>query len=292
MLSPEVRAVLRSPYSIRRFFITAGVVLIVVVAMMAAVIALLPEGCFWRTLLSELCSDLAATLAVVMLSYAFFLYITPRGLRDAQILPLRRGEIADEIVDLTKNVSDYWFWGRSGSYFRAAVLPKLDKHSKSLRQHVTARIVVPDPRRAENGVRYAAIKTSLGEQANESTLAENVLATLAAALLAQRGNPYFKVHIGLCPSVPVLRFDLSTAGGVVTRDAKELPAILVNGNNPYFEMLRDAVENELAQSAFALATRGDDIQSTLEEIALALSLDSSTVPKAKQLLGSADHRYG
>lgn len=34
---------------------------------------------------------------------------------------------------------------------------------------------------------------------------------------------------------------------LITRDAKDLPAILTNSGNPYFEMFKDAIENELAQ---------------------------------------------
>jgi hypothetical protein len=46
----------------------------------------------------------------------------------------------------------------------------------------------------------------------------------------------------------VLRFDVSTSGALITRDLPSLPAVLVNSGNPYYEMFKDAVENELAQS--------------------------------------------
>jgi hypothetical protein len=95
---------------------------------------------------------------------------------------------------------------------------------------------------------YKRLKQGLGEAANDTTLSANVLATISAVVLACSRNPYLKAEIGLCPTVPVLRYDLSNSGALITRDAKKLPAILTNAGNPYFEMFRDAVENELAQS--------------------------------------------
>jgi hypothetical protein len=195
--------------------------------------------------------------------------------------------------------SDYWFWGRSGSYFRSAVLPKLDESARKERRHITVRIVVPNPQ-SGNATRYASMRRGLGEEADEHTLAANVIATVVAAVITAARNPYLHVQIGLCATVPVLRYDISSSGALITRDAKALPAVLVNAGNPYFEMFRDSVENELAQSRPVTWDMDAPVFHQAKEVSIvdALSVidglpndESAVVMRAETLLSSKAHRY-
>jgi hypothetical protein len=248
VIDPSIAAVLRSRFTILRFFYWYGAILLVLITALYVLAENLQVGSTAREAATSFLGHFAATIAILMVTYAFYASVTPRGLRDAKVLALRSGEIAEGIVDLRVATSDYWFWGRSGSYFRDEVLPKLDELARKERRHVTARIVIPNTEGPGNAMRYAAMKRSLGEAADECTLAANILATSVAAIVACARNPYLHVCIGQCATVPVLRYDVSNSGGLVTRDAQKLPAILVNSGNSFFEMLRDAVENELAQS--------------------------------------------
>jgi hypothetical protein len=260
----------------------------------------LPSGSPVREGSTNFLGNFAATLAIFLLTYAFYISVTPSGLRDAEVLPLRSAEIADGILELHAGVSDYWFWGRSGSYLRTTVLPKLDHAARIDRRHTTIRIVIPDPGQLPNGVRYAAIKRGLGEKADENTLAAHVLATIFIAVTLSSRNPYLHVHIGLCSTVPVLRHDVSSSGALITRDARHLPAILVNASNPYFEMFRDAVENELAQSQPitwnvsdpALHQPGEiSVESIIPAIHGMPCLSPTVIEEATMILESKEHRY-
>ncbi len=300
MIDPSIGAMLRSRYTIRRFFALYGFILVVILLLLWVLTTNLEAGSAARDASTNFLGNFAATVAIFLVTYGFYVFVTPPGLRNAEVLPLRSAEIADEIVDVSKAASDYWFWGRSGSYFRAVVLPRLAELARRDRQHVTVRIVLPDPDGPGNDLRYAAIKHGLGETADQNTLAANVVATVVAAAAASAQNPYLHVHIGLCATVPALRYDLATSGGLITRDARSLPAILVNAGNPYFEMFRDAVENELAQSR---KVTWDDNATVLHEsgevsVADALTVvsgltvkDSAIITAASSLLASKTHRY-
>jgi hypothetical protein len=143
-------------------------------------------------------------------------------------------------------------------------------------------------------------KKGLGEEADKNTLSANVILTIAVSVATVLRNPYLALEIGLCPTVPVIRYDLSNSGSLITRDAKDLPAILTNAGNPYFEMFKDAVENELAQSrkviwdtsAVAPVEGAEVDQTFLSCISNVPQLNSEVMEAASALLGRGDgHRY-
>jgi hypothetical protein len=116
--------------------------------------------------------------------------VTSPELRNAEGIPLRDVEISEQIIDLPAAASDYWFWGRSASYFRTAILPRLGDLARRERKHIRVRIVLPDPDRGGNGALYKQLKRGLGEQADDPTLAANVIATIitGAAARLQHGS--------------------------------------------------------------------------------------------------------
>jgi hypothetical protein len=246
MIDPSIRAVLRSHYTIRRFFGSFGLLLVVQLALLLIITAYAPAGVL-REASTNFLGNFAATVAIFLCTYGFYVFITSPELRNAEVIPLRNVEIGEGIIDLPANASDYWFWGRSGSYFRSKVLPRLDELAKAERKRIRIRIVIPDPDRSGSSELYMHFKKGLGEEADKHTLAANVVLTVATVVSTVMRNPYLTAEIGLCPSVPVIRYDLSNSGALITRDAKDLPAILTNAGNPFFEMFKDAVENELAQ---------------------------------------------
>lgn len=246
MIDPSLRAVLRSRYTIRRFFISFSALFIVLALILLVISAYAPAGTF-RDASTNFLGNFTANVAIFLCTYAFYVFITSPELRNAEVIPLRSVEIGEEIIDLPAAASDYWFWGRTGSYFRKAVLPRLDRLAHEERKRIRIRVVIPDPDRDGNSQLYMHFKRGLGEKASEHTLSANVVFTIAQLVSTSMRNPYLAIEIGLCPTVPVLRYDLSNSGALVTRDAKTLPALLTNSGNPFFEMFKDAVENELAQ---------------------------------------------
>ncbi len=297
MIDPSIQAVLRSPYTIRKFFTIFGMVLAILILLLVLASAGLESGWLRDSAIGFL-GNFAASAGIFLVTYAFYVMVTSPGLRNAQVIPLRDVEISNQIVDLPKDASDYWFWGRSGAFFRAEVLPRLCEMARTERKHVYLRIVMPNPSE-KNSLRYMRIRAGLNEDADKETLAAQIAATVVSVAHRVSRNPYLKADIGLCASVPVLRFDLSTSGGLLTRDAKHLPAILVNSGNPYFEMLKDAVENELNQAT--LLTWNEEIigNKEPEEIVQHLDWISGFPPTteaartaAAKLIKTSEHRYG
>lgn len=199
--------------------------------------------------ISTVFASLFSGLVVVIVTYLYYISITPPELRNAEIIPLRSAEIAEQVVNLVTDVDYYWFLGRSGSYFRAQVLPELDNIAREKRRHIGLVAVLPNPNMQENRQFYRDVRRQLKEEADEDTLLVHILATIIAIIALSSNNRYLQTRIGLCRSVPVLRYDVSTAGALITRDAPSLPAILCAGGNPYHDTFVDAVENEYAQSA-------------------------------------------
>lgn len=246
MLDPSVRAVIQSRFTVRRFLLVHGSIVLLSVLVLVLLVAYVPANPA-RTVVENIFSNLAATVIVFVATFFVYLMVTPPGLRDAVILPLRNVEIGEQIIDLPLGATDYWLWARSGSYFRTHTLPRLDQLAKSERRHIRIRVVIPDPDVKSSAALYMTMKRGLGEKATEDTLAEQVWATTFAVASASLRNPYLKAELVLCSSLPVLRYDISSKGALITRDAKNLPAILVNAGNPYFEMFKDAVETEMLQ---------------------------------------------
>jgi len=297
MIDPSFSAVFRSKYTIRRFYISYLAMLAIALLLLIVTQGLLCPGHWISTITKDFLVNLSAALAIFILSYTFYLFVTPPGLRNAEVIPLRDGEISGEIIDRLGDATDYWFWGRSGSYFRAEVLPRLDSVSQEERRKVRIRLVLPDPT-AANGKYYKFVRKGLGEEIDDDELLANVIATVVAVAVKSSKNPYLDAEVGFCASVPSLRYDLSNLGALLTRDAKKLPALLTNSGNAYFEMFKDAVENELSQGK-RLEWNGDvianyeilDVKSILAHIPLLKGSSKSAIARARLILENPKHRY-
>jgi hypothetical protein len=141
MLDPAVQGVIRSRHTIRRFYgLTTGV-LVITIAMLIVLADFF--GLDWRREAAvSILAHVAATLVLLMVVYGVWLVATPRELWTAKVSVLRSREIAESIDLLVSGASDYWFMGRSGNYFRAEVLPRLDKESRKARRVSRIRIVL------------------------------------------------------------------------------------------------------------------------------------------------------
>ena len=98
MIDPAFAAVLRSRYTIRRFFLVYGIVLICALLALWGTTKCLDVNSTLRAVATGFLGNFAAADAIFLLAYGFYLFITPPGLRNADLIPLRSGEIADEIT--------------------------------------------------------------------------------------------------------------------------------------------------------------------------------------------------
>jgi len=298
MIDPNISAVLRSKYAIRRFFYIFSVLLI---CLLEAIVLfkIIDVPYISESFIIAACTA-AAAIFVFLFSYWFYLDITPSGLRNATIIPIQSAEIAESIASLTTHTSNYRFLGRSGSYVRTDVFPTLSDKSAESHQYVEVKVLVPQPS-ASNSDTYRRIKAALGEKATDSTLGAHVLATIAVLAELAAKNKYFRPSIRLMHTVPVLRFDISDAVVLVTRDAKKLPAILVNTGNDHYGMFLDFFENEFEQAEeLPLTPLVDEIaqlpamskDEILEKVSsMAGEWAANCGEEGKQLYNNGQHRY-
>lgn len=296
MIDPSVAGLLRTKYTIRVFYFSALALLVCTGAAAYVLSIEQPQGVFSQILLSALTS-LAGSIIVVMFVYGVWIILTPPELRNAIVEPVRAGEVGEIIDGLTKGAKEYWFFGRSGNYFRAVVLPRLDEESRRARRSAHIRVVIPNAWRGANSTTYATRISQLGEKADDNTLPISVLATILAAIEKTSANPELLIEIGLTPTVPVVRFDLSDRGAILTRDEKSLPAVFCNNGNPFFDMFRSIVDNELLLSnrvSWAPRTKLSDLKSPTD-IADAIKglppIDQFILDEALELVKTQKHRY-
>jgi hypothetical protein len=138
----------------------------------------------------------------------------------------------------------------------------------------------------------------LGEQADRHTLPAAVVATVLDAAKRAVENPYLEVEIGMAPTLPVVRFDVSDNGAVITSDAKSLPGIFCGPASPYREMFRSIIDNELRQSTRITWEPDLDVTdiSNATDLARAFgglpTVDDEVLARAKDMIGHPRHRYG
>ena len=73
---------------------------------------------------------------------------------------------------------------------------------------------------------------TLNEDADAKTLPAAVVATVLEVARRAVENPDLEVEIGMAPSLPVLRVDVSNNGCLISRDAKALPGLFCSPGNP------------------------------------------------------------
>jgi hypothetical protein len=180
---------LRSKYVIRKFFLIFSLLLISIILLLWIIATKLPSDSSFRDVCIAFLGNLAAAVAIFILTYAFYLYVTPPGLRNSAIIPLPSAEIAEGMASIQTDALNYWFWGRGGSFLRTRTLPKLGELARQERRHITIKIVIPDPKEC-NSVTYMNIKKALGESADLNTLSANIVATIFAAITETLNNSF------------------------------------------------------------------------------------------------------
>lgn len=246
MIDPSVRAVLTSRYTARRFFLATFTVIVACFLGLIVILSCEPSGVFWQAL-SAILVSLIATVFVLALIYSVWFWVTPRSIVSTDIQPLRAAEIREVADFVSQQAGEYIFFGRSGSFFRKCVLPSLEKSAKETGRAINVFIGVPDPESKENLEEYRRQKAAADQNVEEDELAINVVATCIAAYLAQSKNPLITFQISLLEKVPIIRFDISDRGLLISRDSKKLPGIYCNSGNSYYELFRSMVLHDFHQ---------------------------------------------
>lgn len=266
MIDPSVTAVLRTKYTIRQFYTVFSIIFFISSGLSVALSLgdFVPQA---QAILASFFGSLSGTILTVMAIYGVWIFVTPPEIRHAVILPLRPKEISEFLEQIRTNSTQYVFWGRSGTSFRQNVLPTLDNRARSLRQSQSIKVVMPNPAAPSISSNYATMINGLGENANDKTLLVSVVAMALDLAIRSSENVDLRVEMCLCPTLPVVRMDISDQGAVITRDAKSLPGIYCGPGSQHLDMYRTMAENEFRQGKPITWTQGiryRDIRSASE----------------------------
>lgn len=238
---------LSSPYARKRFFwgfVLLGLLCTGGIWLFSSII---PQNTWTEVAKDVLTNILASIVVIVAFYFLYFHFIGPNpGLRE--MVPLRSQDIQTKLASLTKSARYYYFWGRSGSYFRSTPLIKLAEQARSEKAFTSIHVVLPDPSEPRLIKAYGDILKSLGEDNEGNKLLANVLATSTMCAIIGANNKYVQIKVYYSKFLPAFRVDMSDKGAVLTQDDPAKQGLFFEGGSEFHEMFRTTVTNEMLLS--------------------------------------------
>jgi hypothetical protein len=201
-----------------------------------------------REILTSLLIEVIAGSLIILAFYCIYVYFVGPNLTVREVSVTRPQDIRDRMKHLPLGVSHYMFWGRSGSFFRAYPLLKLDEQAKREKKNIDVEVVLPDPTDARLVASYQEIVRALGETPNKNTLLANVLATSIACAIISANNKFIKIKIFYSKFLPAFRVDISNQGAILTQDDPGKSALFFEFESEFYEMFRTTVRSEMSVS--------------------------------------------
>ncbi len=300
IISQNIFGELASPYARRRFFWSFFAILFVLVLCLAAALHWLEEGAI-RTILVALLSSTAANIVAILLFYGFYQYFLGGKKSVHGVVAVRAKDISAIAQKLPIGTSHYLFWGRSGSFFRAFSIKKLDAESRLKNRAVEVTVILPNPTIQALRRKYAEILASLDEASDEEALTANVLATYIICATIESNSSQLSISVYLSDSLPGYRIDMSDKGLLLTQDAKSKPALFFEADSDYFDMFRSiglherSVAKKVVFDSGAFRTSKDPADHVTREnfktILGETTIDDSLVERVKKIIEVREHRY-
>ena len=238
---------LRSPYARKRFFWGFLLLCLLCSVLLYFVSAVVPIGLVQDVLNSVLIQILSSSI-IILFFYVLYLHFIGPNIALDHVTVTRPQDIGLRMLELPIDVRQYIFWGRSGSYFRAHPLLKLDEQAKLKKRNIDIEVVLPDPDDPQLIKSYEDILVSLGETPSRSSLLCNVLATSLACAILSSNNKFLKIRIYYSKFLPTFRVDLSDQGAILTQDDKGKSALFFDYGSEFYDMFRGTIRNEIALS--------------------------------------------
>jgi hypothetical protein len=291
---------LTSSYA-RKWFVGGFVILIV-----ACILAVwgVNEYVSWPTankILDSLFVEVAAGSLLILAFYALYIYFIGPNAEARAVSVIRPQDIGERVKALPLGTRHYMFWGRSGSFFRAHQLLKLDEEAREKRRNIVVDVLVPDPNDDRLVASYRSILTSLGEKNGENPLLANVLATCMACAIVAANNKYLEIRVSLSSFLPAFRVDLSDNGAILTQDDPKKSALYFEFDSEFYDMFRSTVANErdlskkVAWNADLFRGRTLEEKScdkqTLEAFGIKVEKIDSLQQEVAMLITKRPHRY-
>lgn len=207
------------------------------------------------------------------------------------------------ISSLPIGAQEYMFWGRSGSFFRADQLRKMNSESEKGKKDILIKVVLPDPNNQKLVHLYGRMMNSIGENTGTYDLLSHVIATCIAGAIYESQNRRLKLEIFISNILPTYRIDLSNNGLILTQDDKKKSAIFFDADTEFYDLFRSNVLTECEMSKKldwdkSIFEGLDILQPCLRSChvhTFGLEFDDETVnvllPKIKNLIQSQSHKY-
>src|SRR5262249_35593561 len=156
----------------------------------------------------------------------------------------RSQDIGERMKLLPLNTSQYVFWGRSGSFFRAYPLLELDRQAREERKTIDIEVLLPDPADQKLVESYTAIVKSLGETPAKDSFLLNVLVTSLACAIISANNRLIRIRIFYSRFLPAFRVDISEKDAILTQDDPKKAALFFEPRSEFYEMFKSTVRSE------------------------------------------------
>jgi hypothetical protein len=218
----------------------------------------------------ETLSNIVAT-ALAATGLALLLFkIFPPPPRPAIVENVQAHEITGLLAEAIPKSKNWWFDGSTGRFQRAETLREMGKWARLDGTSREMTIVILDPQDEELCRRYANYRAGLQSGLNKNwtvdAVRHDIYATLLAALRFNETEP-ISVTLGLKSTMSILRYDLSDARIVITKEGKADPAITCPAKSFYYDTyleqlrwgLKQARHLDLAQAV--VPTGGFDVES-------------------------------
>jgi hypothetical protein len=226
------------------FFRALGVILAVILAIVllrfATDVQLFPFDLFHEVLI-----EVFAALSCILVFYVLYVYLIGPNLPVRDIAVIRPIDIQPRLKDLPNLAKQYVLWGRSGSYFRAEPLRRIDADSRREKRTTDIQVLLPNPKDQKLVESYNEILGSLGEDKAQNSLVTNVLATCIACAIVNSNNKYVCIKVYLSNFLPAFRLDLADSGAIVTQDDQLKSALFFSAGSEFYEMFHTTVRNEI-----------------------------------------------
>jgi hypothetical protein len=258
-------------------------------------------------LLAALITTVAATLLITWLT-------PPEDIgKPIEVIPPTGKQIPALLKQLAGSTSTWRYSGGTGTYLRAATMPRLANSAVNESRTIVVEAVLLDPRDRKLCDEYAKYRSSgkSGRSDREWTsdrVRYEVLATLISAFIWRQHSHYCEFRIKLKSSLSHFRYDWGDDYVVVTTEDPDDPALKVARGTPYHrshgEDLRwNFVYNskELPASIPHIIRDGNlrtldsledlHIGPILTELGLCDVIDETAYPVVKQLIQVPKNRY-
>jgi hypothetical protein len=193
-----------------------------------------------------------------------------RTLKDlSMVRVLTWSEVTATLAE-ARRVTDRWvFRGGTGTYMRARTLPDCIAHARADRRPLMLRLEIIDPTDVEVCGSYASLADDETDWTLERTQRESYATIVACCWYWQRYE-LLDIRIGLSRVMPTLRWDLSSAGVLITQGDPRRPNIFVERGKLLYDYLYTELRTSLQQVRLLPLERARDIElgdpPTLDEV--------------------------